>query len=72
MFKNGDIVVFKASSDNDDLKKGYHDIVIGKTYKVIEVTERYIIINNEGKNESFFPSRFEKVTREEKLKRILK
>lgn len=72
MFKKGDIVVFKTSSDNDDLKMYHYDIVIGKTYKVIETTERYVIINNKGKNESFFPYRFEKVTREEKLKRILK
>lgn len=79
MFKKGDIVILKSDAEiNQDIGMPFYDIEFGKTYKVIEgeplnltLSPRSIIINVKGKEETFLSKRFNIVTREEKLKRIL-
>ena len=80
MFKKGDIVVLKSDAEiNQDIGTPFYDIEFGKTYKVIEgeplmsdlSPRSIIIINVKGKEETFLSKRFNIVTREEKLKRIL-
>lgn len=71
-FKEGDLVRFKNDGTNYDLKRS--NVVFNKTYKVIKVdsTLGIIGIDTEELGSGWFSYRFEKVTREMKLRRILK
>ena len=72
-FKVGDLVRFKNDGTNYDLIN-CSKVVFNKTYKIIKVVDIgiIIIVDSEENNSGWFSYRFEKVTREMKLRRILK
>lgn len=72
-FKVGDLVRFKNDGTNYDLINR-SKVVFNKTYKIIKVGDIgiIIIVDSEENNSGWFSYRFEKVTREMKLRRILK
>lgn len=77
MIKKGDIIRFIRNDFNDQLMTKNENINYNTVYKVVYVSEskndedNFVTIIVNGKNMVFYTSRFEKVSRKEKLERIL-